>query len=124
MNLVLNILKTIPLFKSLTEEQHEAIIEHITLQYFPAHYQLFKKGDLGEAMYILKSGMVRIFNEQGELGQLGEGQFFGEMALLEQKPRMAGAETLSDCEIFVLKQEDFASLLQKSPEIAEKVKIE
>lgn len=121
MNLILNILKTVPLFQALTEEEHKTIIDHITMQYFPAHYVLFEKGVLGNAMYIIKSGMVRIYNEKEDMANLGEGDFFGEMALIEAKPRSASAETLSDCEIFVLNKEDFASLMQKSPEIAKKV---
>lgn len=121
MNLILNILKNIPLFAALTEEEHLTIINNITLQYFPAHYKLFEKGVLGNAMYILKSGMVRIYNEQGDLASLGENDFFGEMALIEDQPRMASAETLSDCEIFVLNKEDFAALMQKSPDTAKKV---
>jgi CRP-like cAMP-binding protein len=43
------------------------------------------------------------------------------MALIESQPRMASAETLSDSEIFVLSKEDFAALMQKSPDIAQKV---
>ncbi len=130
MNLILNILKTMPLFQALTEEEHESIIEHITMEYYPAHHMLFQKGVLGDAMYIIKSGMVRIFDDEvsggnpakiKEIANLGEGNFFGEMALIEDQPRMASAETLSDCEIFVLKKADFAALLQKSPEIAKKV---
>jgi len=74
-------------------------------------------------MYIIKSGMIRIYDESKDIASLGEGDFFGEMALIEDQPRMASAETLSDCEIFVLKKDDFAQLMQKSPEIAEKVQI-
>lgn len=121
MNLILQILKSVPLFQSLTEEEHMSIIQHVTMQYFPAHYSLFKEGELGSAMYIIKSGMVRIFNPSGDIASLGEGDFFGEMALIEDHSRNASAETLSDCEIFVLNKEDFASLLQKSPEIFRKV---
>lgn len=121
MNLILNILKLIPLFQTLTEEEHLSIIQHIQLQYYPAHYKLFEKGVLGNAMYIIKSGMVRIYNEAGELASLGEGDFFGETALIEDQPRNASAETLSDCEVFVLNKEDFAELMQKSPSIAKKV---
>lgn len=122
MNLILQILKTVPLFQNLTEEEHQSIIAHITMQYFPAHYVLFEKGVVGSAMYIIKSGMIRIYNEQADVASLGEGDFFGEMALIEDQPRNASAETLSDCEIFVLNKEDFASLLQKSPDILRKVK--
>jgi CRP-like cAMP-binding protein len=121
MNLILNILRTVPIFARLTEEQHESIIEHITMEYYPTHHKLFEKGVLGSAMYIIKSGQIRIFNESGDLATLGGGDFFGEMALIEDQPRMASAETLSDCEIFVLKKADFTTLMQNSPEIAEKV---
>jgi len=123
MNLILAILKTVPLFLSLTEEQHESILEHITMEYFPASYTLFEKGVAGDAMYIIKSGMIRIHNEGQELATLGDGQFFGEMSLLEDQPRMASAETLSDCEIFVLKRSDFSQLMQNSPDIAQSVKM-
>lgn len=91
------------------------------MEYFPAHHILFEQGVMGDSMYIIKTGVLRIFNETGELAQLGEGDFFGEMALIEDQPRMAAAETLSDCEIFVLKKEDFGELMSKSPEISEKV---
>ena len=121
MNLILNILRTIPLFATLTESEHKSIIDHIQMQYFPAHYSLFKAGDMGGDMYIIKSGMVRIFNEGQDLATLGEGDFFGEMALIDQMPRMASAETLSDSEVFVLKREDFAELMQKSHETSKKV---
>lgn len=122
MNIILTILKTVPLFQSLTEEEHEAIIEHITEQFYPANYSLFNKGDQGDAMYIIKSGMVKIFDADQTIAELGDDMFFGEMALIEDAPRMASAQTLSDCEIFLLKKEDFAALMQKSPEIAQKVK--
>ncbi len=122
MNLILNILRKIPLFQELTEEEHQSIIAHIELQYFPAHHLLFGEGSLGNAMYILKTGSVRIFNKEKQIAVLNEGSFFGEMALLEDKPRMASAETLSDAEIFVLKKDDFAALLKSSPFTAEKLK--
>jgi CRP-like cAMP-binding protein len=121
MNLILQILRQISFFAPLTEEEHMAIINHIQMQYFPAHYLLVHKGGLGDAMYIIKSGMLRVYDESGEMANLGEGDFFGEMALIDSQPRNANVETLSDCEIFVLKKEDFVSLLTKSPEIARKV---
>ncbi len=122
MNLILNILQTVPLFLELNEEEHQSVIEHITMEYYPAHHVLFEKGLAGDAMYIIKTGMVRIYNESGDLAQLGEGNFFGEMALLEGQARMASAETLSDCEVFMLKRGDFLKLLEQTPGIAQKVK--
>lgn len=121
MDLVLRILKTVPLFQSLSEHEHLSILYHINMQFYPAHYSLFKKGDFGESMYIIKSGTLRLSDEKGEIATLNEGDFFGEMALIESAPRMANAETLSDCEIFILKKEDFAQFLSENPEIAKKI---
>lgn len=121
MNLILTILRTVPFFRTLTEEEHKSIIEHITEQFYPANYKLFSKGDKGDAMYIIKSGNVRIFDETKEFATLGDENFFGEMALIESVPRMANAVTLSECEMFILKHDDFAELLKKSPDIAKKV---
>ena len=92
------------------------------MEYYPAGYKLFEKGVTGDAMYIIKTGGVKIHNGEQELANLGEGQFFGEMSLIEDQPRMASAVTLSDCEIFVLKRDDFSELMQNSPDIASSVK--
>ncbi len=123
MNLILAILKTVPLFQSLTEEQHESIFQHITMEYFPENYVLFKKGVIGDAMFIIKSGKVNILDGDECLATLGKGQFFGEMALLENKPRMAEAKTATECEIFLLKKSDFTQLIESSPDIKSRVKI-
>ncbi len=117
MDLILKILKTVPLFETLSEEEDKEIILHITMQFYPAHYSLFKKGDEGNAMYIIKSGTVQL----GDIATLNEGEFFGEMAFIDAAPRMSSAETLSDCEIFILKKDDFVSLVHANPEIARKI---
>ncbi|MBU0981737.1 cyclic nucleotide-binding domain-containing protein [Patescibacteria group bacterium] len=122
MNLILTILHSVPFFQTLTDEENHEIIEHITEQFYPANYKLFSKGDMGDAMYIIKSGMVKVFDGEKEIASLGDEEFFGEMSLIESVPRNATVETLSDCEIFVLKREDFNKLLEKNPEIAQKVK--
>ncbi len=117
MNLILNLLKLIPLFKTLSEEENKAIIRHISMQFYPPNYTLFKKGDEGEALYIIKSGSVQL---EG-LATLNDGEFFGEMALIDSAPRMTSATTLSECEIFILKKEDFNNLIHDNPEIARKI---
>lgn len=123
MNLILNLLKKIPLFQSLTEQEHLSIVKDVELQYFPADYTLFKQGDMGVALYIVKTGSVTIFTDKGELATLKEGDFFGEMALIEDQPRMASAKTTQETELFVLRASVFAELLKKAPEILAKVKV-
>lgn len=123
---ILPILQKIPLFQKLDEKMHQKIIENIKLNYFPSQYFLFNEGDPGERMYILKRGMVKIFHpqpdgSQEEIAILGPNDFFGEMALIEDKPRNASAVTLEETEIFVLEKKDFYELVTKNPDLAGKL---
>ena len=119
-SVVLPILKQIPLFAGLEEDLHREIINHIILMYYPAEYSLFKEGDAGDALYIVKTGQIEIFHEHKEEGDLPKkvadistGGFFGEMALVSDQPRNASAKTLSDSEVFILSKDDFKNLLQQ-----------
>lgn len=108
---ILPILKQIPLFANLDEKVHEKIIKDITMQYYPVGYQLFEEGNPAGAMYIMKSGIVRIYKGNKEIAKLGKGSFFGEMALISDLPRNASAAFLEDSEVFILKKSDFEALI-------------
>jgi len=88
---ILPILQQIPIFKNLDERVHEQIIENITLQFYPANYELFAQGDPGDKMYIIKNGLVKISKDKKEVATLGDNDFFGELDLVSDAPRNAGA---------------------------------
>lgn len=120
---ILPILKMVPLFKELNENDHMEIIQNVSLMYYPAGYKIFSEGDSAEALYIIKSGTVKVVrnfdNEsEKEVAILGPYKFFGEMALFKNLPRSASVITESDVEVIVLKKEDFYSLIEKCPSIA------
>lgn len=126
--IILPVLRKIPLFSALNEELHREIIQHIVLMYYPVNYTIFKEGDEGDALYIIKKGNVEIYNEPKEEGDLPkkiaeitDGGFFGEMALVSDIPRNASAKTLSDCEIFILSKDDFKKLLASNTVLAEQI---
>jgi len=130
-NPIFHILETIPLFEDLTKESYELIANDITLQYYPPNLNLFSKGDPGEAMYIIKKGSVKIYqgdqnapDEQREIAILEAGDFFGEMALVSETTRNANAITVGECEIFILKKEDFDRLIAQNPSLAEQISSE
>ena len=91
----------------------------------PKGSSIFQEGDSGKEMYVVSSGEVRIFisgrNRSLTLSCLHRGDFFGEMAILEDQPRSASAEALTDIELVALSQSDFVFLVQQHPEIAMKV---
>lgn len=126
--ILLPILRRIPLFETLEEDLHKEIIGHIILMYYPADHSLFKEGELGDALYIIKTGSVQIFQPPKEEGDLPKkiativaGGFFGEMALVSDSPRNASAKTLEESEIFILSKEDFNQLIRSNPNLAEQV---
>lgn len=119
---ILPILQKIPLFESLSDELHQDIIDSIQMQYFPVDHVLFNEGDQGDKMYIIKTGSVKIFSGEKEIAVLGEGAFFGEMALMGSAPRNASAKVLEEAEIFTLEREVFDALLSRNPEAAEEIK--
>lgn len=124
---ILPILKRIPLFVDLNEEEHKAIIDHIVLNYFPVGYVFFHEGDSDGSMFIIKRGMVKISRKDSATGEdrevavLNDNDFFGEMALVLNDKRNATATAISECELFQLKKEDFMKLMETSPTMANKI---
>lgn len=88
----------------------------------PAGTVLFHEGDGGEEMYIIQSGKVKISRRmrgvEKTLAVLTKGEFFGEMAILNDKPRSATAEVVEDSEMLVIDRTTFDSLLRSNVEIA------
>lgn len=88
----------------------------------PAGTVLFHEGDHGEEMYILQSGKVKISKRlrgvEKTLAVLEKGEFFGEMAILNDKPRSATAEVMEDSDLLVIDRKTFETLLRGNVEIA------
>jgi CRP-like cAMP-binding protein len=89
---------------------------------FPAGTILFEEGQPGRDMYIVVSGEVEIHRQVGEservLAVLPAGEFFGEMAILNGRPRSATAVVRSDARLLVIDGTTFEAMLRARPEIA------
>jgi len=96
-------------------------LEHLVRKQ-PSGTVLFREGDRGQTMYVIRSGKVNISKRIGDseitLAVLGPGEFFGEMALLEGLPRSAGATVVEEALLIELGQGAFATLVRKNSEIA------
>ncbi len=113
-------LRAIPLFRDLTNEDLDsiaALLKHVS---YPKGSTIFRQGDIGDAMYLVESGQVVVWDEQvGEaLAYLGPGSFAGEIALLLAEPRSASLKVSIDANLYVLEKNDFDHLLKKRPAIA------
>jgi len=84
---------------------------------------LFRRGDQGDALYVVKSGLMEaLINEAGQstriVATFGPGEFFGEVALLLGEPRSATVQARVDSCLIVLARSDFEALLWENPQIA------
>ena len=81
---------------------------------------LFVEGEKSRAMYLVKSGSIRLFMKRGrsdvELSIVGSGQILGELAFLDGNPRSASGEAVSDCEIMEISGSMFLDVLNQAPE--------
>jgi CRP/FNR family transcriptional regulator, cyclic AMP receptor protein len=115
-------LRHVPLFESLDNEAAHELSELLESLDCKSGAVLFRAGDSGDAMYIIEEGKVRICVRAKDgyevtLTELERGDFFGEMALLEGKPRSADARVAEDARLAVLSREHFLSFVRSNPNV-------
>ena len=88
---------------------------------FAAGEVLFREGERGDEMYVIQSGLVRIVKRVGgeyrSLATLGRGEFLGEMAILNGKPRTATAHVLEDAKVLVIDAATLEQMIANNTEI-------
>jgi HEAT repeat protein len=112
------ILKTVGIFSGIPNDVLAEVASIVEEQEVEADHTIFNKGDLGDSMYIIISGKVRVHDGDHLLNYLGERDVFGEMALLDPEPRIASVTTVEDTRLFRLDQEAFYELMEDYGEMA------
>src|SRR6478672_1943945 len=121
--MTIDTLRHVPLFESLDDEAARKLCQLLQSIDCKAKTFLFRAGDDGDAMYLIEGGKVRISvgatdGRDMTLTELGRGDFFGEMALLDGQRRSADAIVAEDARLAVLSREHFLSFVHSSPEVA------
>jgi CRP/FNR family cyclic AMP-dependent transcriptional regulator len=116
-------LKDIPLFAGLDENDLSLLEQRANTRTFPKHAILINEGDETDSLYVILSGRVRVFmsNEDGKeiiLNEQGPGEHFGELALLDDAPRSASVMAMEKTRVSVISRADFREVLGKHPDIA------
>ena len=116
------ILRSVPLFSSLDSKTTAALGEYLTIHDYPKAATVFRTGDPGDAMYLIDVGKVRISITDADgavvtLADLGPGDFFGEMAMLDGHGRSANAITTDDARLAKLTREDFLTFMRSEPHV-------
>ncbi len=116
-------LRSVPLFRALDDEAAGELCGLLTMRDVDAGTALFQRGEPGDSMYLIERGSVRISvkdtdGHDATLAEMGDGEFFGEMSLLDGHARSADATAVAKSRLAVLPRADFRSFLRKNPDIA------
>lgn len=110
-------------FRGLSPEELAALVTVTVTRDYPAGSIVCREGELEHTFYIIKEGQVAITQQlpggsEQTLGVQGPGSFFGEIGLLENRPRSASVRTLVDSCLLEITEEDFEEMIHRSPEAA------
>jgi CRP/FNR family cyclic AMP-dependent transcriptional regulator len=112
------VLKKIPLFAALAEADQEYLASLMRRKAIRKGELLFRQEDEGTALYIILQGRIKISvsrrTDSVTLAILGQGEFLGEMALLDDLPRSADAMALEDSQLYALNRKDFLAFLKNN----------
>jgi CRP/FNR family transcriptional regulator, cyclic AMP receptor protein len=116
------LLRRVPLFSSLPDAHIEALAAKCATRRYQKQSVIITEGERSESLYVIEQGTVRIFvsSEEGKelvLGTLGPGEYFGELALLDDEPRSASVMTAEPAVLHVMFKQTFQEVLRERPEI-------
>ncbi|MDR3457574.1 MAG: ATP-binding protein [Verrucomicrobiae bacterium] len=114
-------LETIPLFRNLNPAEFQALRMITQERHFAAGQDIFLEGAPGDGVYFVKDGLVEISAGQGQrhvFSRLGPGEIFGEMSIIEHRPRSANATAAQDSEVYFLPRGEMLPFIQRSPGLA------
>lgn len=116
------VLQKVPLFSQLAPVELQRVGDVARERAYPRNSVILFEDDPGDALYVVAQGQVKVvlIGEDGReviLSVLGPGEFFGEMALIDDEPRSAHVIAMEDSSLLVLRREDFQGILRQSPGI-------
>src|SRR5713101_7550233 len=121
--MTLDAIRSVPLFASLDDTAATELRSLLRTENKRADTTLFRAGELGDAMYLIESGRVRISVSDDErrqivLAELARGDFFGEMAIIDGKQRSADAIVSEAARLAILSRENFLRFIRNNPTVA------
>ncbi|HEU5133191.1 MAG TPA: DUF1003 domain-containing protein [Pyrinomonadaceae bacterium] len=121
--MTLEALRSVPLFASLDDDAARELRSLLSDKRVPQNTRLFRQGDKGDAMYLIESGRVRISIRDDDeqeviLAELAQGDFFGEMSIIDGRQRSADAKVIEDAQLAILSRDAFLSFVRSNADVA------
>ena len=111
-------LASVPLLADLDDRVRRRLAEVGKRRTYDADDPIVKEGSTGTALYIILLGKARVEREGQVIGELSPGEFFGELALIEEHPRSATVIAVTETDCLLFPAWEFTALLKEHPEIA------
>ena len=113
-------LKNVPLFSCLNDQELADIEKVAIKKTFPKNTILFSEGDTTDALYVICDGKVKVTIDDNEgkeviLSMFGTGEYFGEMSLLDDEPRSANVTTKETTQLLIISKNDFMDFFSSNP---------
>ena len=118
-------LRNIEIFKYISPDESRQILNDAAKVSLRTGEILFEAGSVGNEMYIIESGRIKVYRVSDEdeitFAEFGPGDAFGEMTLIDEYPRSASAMALEDCTLLSLTRSDFTKMLDRDPAVGVKL---
>jgi CRP-like cAMP-binding protein len=115
---VIRYFEAIPMFGSVSKAGIRALIQAATEVDLPPGKDVVREGDTDQDLFVIVGGTLRVSRGGRRIGDLGPGDFFGELAFLSRGQRTATVATTSQTRLMVLGARDFRSVVEREPRLA------
>ncbi len=114
-------LKRIPIFADVPEEDLSVITTFATTEEVPEGKTIVREGDYANAFMAIEEGTARVTRDGDEVGQLGQGDIFGEIGVIEKERRTASVEATSRVRLIKIEHWELQRMKKKLPAVYEKI---
>jgi len=121
LSLKIEILKSLQMFRYLSYKELVRVMNITATVEYRKDDEIFAIGDQGDGMYVVLSGVVRMHREGQTVAELGKGQHFGEMSLVDRSQRSLTATCSSAARLLEIRRKDFYAIIKKEPTLAVKL---
>jgi CRP-like cAMP-binding protein len=120
-NLKLDTLHRMPLFRHLTYQELVRVMNLVDVKGYDAEQRVLEEGEEGDAMFIVLTGEASVRSGDTKIATLGPGQHFGEMALVDKVPRSASVYAEAESKLMIMRRRDFFDIVRKDHDVAVKL---